>query len=73
MCVIQISPNAFVHVLKFGLESNIPSLFFGVGIDCCTFGDLGSNPMFALLLAVELEIPSWTIFYAPTHLIFVLA
>jgi hypothetical protein len=38
MCIVQISSKTFVLVVKLGLESSIPSLFYGDGIDCCTFG-----------------------------------
>ncbi len=38
MCEIQISPNIFVPVAELGLEGSIPSLSYGIGIDCCTYG-----------------------------------
>jgi hypothetical protein len=37
LCAVQISPITFVHVAKLDFEGNIPSLFYGSGIDCCTF------------------------------------
>jgi len=41
LCVIHISPNIFVPIVELGLEGSIPSLFCGIGINCCTSG--GSN------------------------------
>jgi len=38
LCEIHISPNTFVHVAELGLENNIPSIFYGDGTYCCTFG-----------------------------------
>ncbi len=38
LCAIQISPNIFVPIVKLDLEHSIPSLFYGIQIDCCTFG-----------------------------------
>ncbi len=38
LCVIQISPNTFMHVAEHGFKGNIPSFFYGDGTDCYTFG-----------------------------------
>jgi hypothetical protein len=43
-----------MHVAKLGLETSIPSLFCGDGINCCTFG--GSKAVFVPLLAAKFEI-----------------
>ncbi len=38
MRVVHTSPNTFMHVTKFGLEGNIPSLICGDGTNYCTYG-----------------------------------
>jgi hypothetical protein len=41
---------------KLGLEGNIPSLFYGVGTYCYTYGGSKSRNCSALLLVAKLEI-----------------
>jgi hypothetical protein len=50
---VQISPKMFVLVAKLGLEGSIPSLFYGIGIICCTSSKFGFSSY------IYSSIPSW--------------
>jgi hypothetical protein len=58
-------------IAKLGLEGNIPSFFYGDGIDCCILVDIGQNPASTPLLTTKVEtLTPWAISNAPTHLTF---
>ncbi len=42
-CEVQITPNTFVHVAELGIEGSIPSLFYGIRTNCCTYSGFGSK------------------------------
>jgi hypothetical protein len=43
LCEVQIFPKMFVLVAELSLKKNIPSLFYGIGVDYYTFDKSGSS------------------------------
>ncbi len=62
----------YMHVVELSLEGNIPSLFCGDGICCCTFSGYWSKSYICSYLTTKFKTlaPSWAIFDALAHLIY---